>query len=608
MSGLQVDRGITALVVDDIALNRLQLSSLLGKIGIQEIYQASGVVQALALNKEFNPSIILLDQQCVAFREISDQIRISSTDLAPILIVTSDIDKQPLELREGGEVFIGKPVDLALLHSKVQYLLGRRAWMDQIAEQNSQLQLYKNHIQEEREIARQLINRVITQDLSSDTLVRYFLESAEQFSGDLIYASRTPDGRLHVLMADSCGYGLTAALSVIPLTHPFQQMTAKGFDIQAIISELNRRVRDYLPLPRFIAAAFISLDIEQRVIRVWNGGCPPVLFITGDGTTATHTFSPKHLPLGVLAPELFNSTAEYYCYENTPGRLMLCSDGVSELKDAQGKQQGLQELLNKTRAPDREQLFNSLIETVRQELGGLQPADDLALIQIECPLPTWPEEHFDDAQFAKPLDIEFCDPDKPEASNWSFSLKIGADRLKVLDVLPFLTSTAARLEENGPNNNLFIVLSELFNNALDHGLLKLDSNIKSEEGGMERYFEERISRLAALAEGEIEIQIVKLSGACATNCRNCKECNKLLYRIHMRDTGEGFDYARVRKTMTPELQKHGRGISLLHRLCSEVKYLGNGSEVIAFIDLQNHECLRFHAETATRQIGNPHEY
>jgi len=40
-----------------------------------------------------------------------------------------------------------------------------------------------------------------------------------------------------------------------------------------------------------------------------------------------------------------------------------------------------------------------------------------------------------------------------------------------------------------------MILSELFNNALDHGILKLDSSLKQHEEGMEKYFDERAKTL-----------------------------------------------------------------------------------------------------------------
>lgn len=607
MNDLNVFEGVAALVVDDVALNRHQVSVLLDKIGVEVVHQAESGLAALALCDSLTPDLIVLDAHMPGMggQEVAREIRRRFEHWIPIIIVSADVSNENIVagIRAGGDDFLCKPVDFEILQSQVTRLLTRKKMADRLVEQYQALQTYQHRTQEERELARRLINRLVNVDMLNDPMVKLFLEPTDHFSGDLVYAARTPDNRIHVLLADSCGHGLTAALSVIPLTQPFHQMTAKGFDIPTIIKELNRRVRDYLPLPRFIAAVFVSLDVERRMVQVWNGGCPPVLFLNAEDRELRHQFVSRHLPLGVLSPEDFDPTIEHFCYGETPGSVLICSDGVSDLKDAHGQRQGLQALLNKTHVTAAG-LFDALVNTVRSELNGVHPADDLALIQLDCPLP---DDVYESSQglggISLPEVFELCDPSQPELADWSFKLKLGVNRLKVLDVLPFLAGVANRLEIDAPNQSLFIVLSELFNNALEHGLLKLDSNLKSEEGGMERYFEARITRLAALTEGEIEIEITRMSN---TSGENCDKCARKLFKIVVRDTGAGFDHTQISKEMKPEHHKHGRGIALLHRLCNKVNYLGKGSEVVVYMDLQTYECPRMspsaNSQTDTRTI------
>ncbi|MEK7415098.1 MAG: PAS domain S-box protein, partial [Planctomycetota bacterium] len=141
-----------------------------------------------------------------------------------------------------------------------------------LLEQNRQLLDYSERVKEEEDTAREFIKRFSALDKITDPLVQFILRPAENFSGDMIAVARAPDNRLHVLLADSAGHGLTAALAVIPITQPFYQMTAKGFDIPTIAAEINRRVRDYLQLPRYVACVMLSLDTETQTLQVWNGG------------------------------------------------------------------------------------------------------------------------------------------------------------------------------------------------------------------------------------------------------------------------------------------------------------------------------------------------
>ena len=59
------------------------------------------------------------------------------------------------------------------------------------------------------------------------------------------------------------GHDLPAALSLLPVTETFYRMAPKGYSLEGIARELNRRANDYLPSNRFVAllgAAIASAD------------------------------------------------------------------------------------------------------------------------------------------------------------------------------------------------------------------------------------------------------------------------------------------------------------------------------------------------------------
>lgn len=157
-------------------------------------------------------------------------------------------------------------------------------------------------------------------------------------------------------------------------------------------------------------------------------------------------------------------------------------------------------------------------------------------------------------------------------------IRLEADRLRYLDIVPMLVE---RLEHwdlaESDCQEMFVVLSELYNNALDHGILGLDSRMKSEIAGFIEYMELREKRLSALREGSIEIELEKI----------CKE-SKAYVKLRVKDSGQGFRYNSVCKVAIPERRRHsGRGIDLVKTLCNgEVRYFGNGNEVVALYPLK----------------------
>jgi anti-sigma regulatory factor (Ser/Thr protein kinase) len=124
---------------------------------------------------------------------------------------------------------------------------------------------------------------------------------------------------------------------------------------------------------------------------------------------------------------------------------------------------------------------------------------------------------------------------------------------------------------------LFIILSELYNNALDHGVLGLSSALKHEADGMDRYLAQRTQRLAGLGEGSIEIVL-------ETEERPGMDENTLW--IHCRDSGPGFDYKNVgADDGSGARTAFGRGLTLVRTLCDSLEFAGCGNEAIARFSL-----------------------
>jgi len=118
--------------------------------------------------------------------------------------------------------------------------------------------------------------------------------------------------------------------------------------------------------------------------------------------------------------------------------------------------------------------------------------------------------------------------------------------------------------------NIFFILSELFNNALDHGILKLDSALKRLPDGFERYLQVRAERLVVLSSGLIEIDI-----------EPTRESGEETLKIRVKDSGCGFDHAKLAPGTNGIADRAGRGIALARNLCAKLDYLGEGNEVVA---------------------------
>ena len=118
----------------------------------------------------------------------------------------------------------------------------------------------------------------------------------------------------------------------------------------------------------------------------------------------------------------------------------------------------------------------------------------------------------------------------------------------------------------GIRSDLSTILSELFNNSLDHGILGLDSALKKNPDGFFDYFEKRMERLSELTYGEIKIDVTF-------------DPSKKELKLEMKDSGTGFDYEAIRTSK--ETDCFGRGITLVRELCSSLEYSNDGTYVSA---------------------------
>jgi len=104
-------------------------------------------------------------------------------------------------------------------------------------------------------------------------------------------------------------------------------------------------------------------------------------------------------------------------------------------------------------------------------------------------------------------------------------------------------------------------------NALEHGVLKLDSGMKESINGFADYYALRAERLAELKNAYIKISL---------NHEPYEEGGKLLIRVE--DSGEGFDYQRQARGLAENTDDFcGRGHGLLLQLCSEYSVSGKGN-------------------------------
>jgi two-component system, HptB-dependent secretion and biofilm response regulator len=568
LGGGFVDKQLTVLVADDSSQARLMVSRFISKLGYASVLAQSGE-EAVALFITHRSDLILLDVQMSGIdgyetaRRIREQ---AGSQWVPILFLSavSDENEKIKGLESGGDDYLTKPVHFRMLEAKMK-ALRRIAEMQRLLRDNTeQLERYRDENEREQRLGKHLMDQIVRADAFAGEGVERWMMPAQHFSGDLVAAMHTPSGALHVILADGTGHGLSAALSVIPVTEVFYGMTERGFTIASIVRELNRKIKQLMPTGRFVAATVAAIDREGRTIEMWNGGNPTALFARYDGVIL-RSWPPMHPALGILGSDAFSDRTELFRWV-TPGQLYMCSDGLLEAENAAGEAFGPERMARVIASGAPESRFGRIRTTVMAHLDGRPAHDDVSLLAIDCTR----ARRVATAVPKKVMEEETSTA--PSSLRWRLGLRLSAAELKTIDILPFLMEWVNQVQvDQEHRGQIFLILAELFNNALDHGILGLDSSLKSNFAeGFERYIAERTARLAALETAFVEIEIEPL-----WNPRG------EVLQLRIKDSGNGFNYQSLLTTdISQSTKRGGRGIALIRDLCSQVTYLGSGNEVV----------------------------
>lgn len=557
------------LIADDDAVQRMIAAKVVKGLGHEPVLARDGQ-EAIDLFVERGADLVLMDIMMPRVDGLQALARIkelAGNRWVPVICLSGLEQDADLfrALETGADDYLRKPVGTVLLEHKLR-AVGRSLELQRQREQwTTELENYRIHAEEEKRVALHLMDRLIEQGKLGAWPVRYWQRAAESFCGDLVAAARTPAGQLHVLLSDATGHGLSAALNVMPVVSVFYGMTLKGFDLSSIAVEINKKLKQLMPIDRFVAATLASIDFSERLVTVWNGGNPATLLVARDGRILQHWKS-RSPPLGVIPPRLFEPMGVPYRFDE-PCWLYVCSDGLLEAENADGEQYGLERLTQDllTMGSDDEPLGLS-IRSLEQHLNGLDAADDVTILTVD-------------------LDAERAMRESPPAADrptavrvdgdWQFSVVMGPAEIRRADLPPMLMTLVDTLAgSDAVRGHVMTVVTELIANAIDHGLLKLQSSLKEGPGGFETYFEERNRRLAELKDASLKLDFKQIVLD-----------QRPALRIRIEDSGPGFAWQRI--VDAPDAMLHGRGMSLLRRLTVSLNYEGCGNVVEVVIPLDD---------------------
>ena len=550
------DTQALALIVDDELTNRMILRSLLKKQGYESVEAENGR-QAVELYRERQPDIIFMD---VMMPEMDgyEATRIIKAEagnrFVPVIFLTAVTDEESLLacIDAGGDDFLVKPYDQFLLQSKIRA-------MERIANLNREIQGMYSLIHREQEIAEQVFNNAVQKNNIENPFIRSMIRPAGTFSGDMILSEYSPSRDIHFLLGDFTGHGLSAALGAMPVSEVFRAMTAKGFTPEEILVGINKKLRQFLPVGMFLGVQLVSISHDLESVSVFNCGMPDLLIIDGPTRQIKHHVRSTGLPLGVV-DKLDAREIRQTLPLSEGDHLLMYSDGLTEAWSENDEEFGIERLEHAITESGESTIFDSILHSLESFCGDREQADDITLIKITT----------DQGLLPKLQEHEAVAPSSHRPSvdgDWEYVFSLKDQRLRETNPVPLIINHIMEMEAiENERQSLFTVLTELYVNALDHGVLGLDSAMKSDPTGFALYFQEREKRLAELEKGQVTFHL---------SVEQEEGSRRLLLRVE--DSGPGFDHVAREQKPVEQTCLCGRGILLIRDLCDRLEYLGKGN-------------------------------
>lgn len=557
-------RQFRILIAEDSNTDRMILESIVAQIGHIPVLAEDGL-KAIEVYERERPDIILMDvlMPNMGGMEAASRIReLSSGELLPILFLTSLTDTQSIVecLEAGGDDFVSKPYNATVLRSKIRAFGRMREMHSTLVEQKRKIELNNKHLIHEQNVAKQVFDRIAHTGCLNLENIRYHMSPLAVFNGDVLVAEVSPTGSMMVLLGDFTGHGLPAAIGSMPLASTFYGMVHKGFSISEIIREINSKLHQILPVGFFCCATCIDINFQKRRIRLWNGGLPES-YLYHKNTNSYEKITTNNLPLGVLSRKEFKADTLRLDLD-VGDRFYMYSDGITEARNELGEMFGedrMHAIMEEKKGSS--EVFSSIINAVQTHIGEFNKEDDLSLVEItidDIEL-QYRDEHHEGAPRGSLVD-------------WSMIFEVTAQTMKGFDPLPLLINVVNEVPGLRQSSTvLYTILSELYANALEHGVLGLSSKLKSTPNGFVEFYRLRREKLEELTDAKITF-----------NLKHAADTNGGMLNIRVKDSGEGFEMPKP-KEGEEDVKYHGRGLSIMQSTCEKLVIHPPGNDVeVAF--------------------------
>lgn len=548
------------LIVDDLEANRVLLSHLVELQGHVAI-PCPDAEQALLAYDTHGADLIFMDvvmpkvDGYLAAKQLKEKI---GDYFVPIIFITALQDEDALvRCLEFGDDYLVRPFNQIMFNAKIAAHIRTIDLHRKAEQQHTELTYLHNRLMQEQEMAQHVFDHATQVNHQNCENIETYLSSASQFNGDVLLIAKSPAGGVYVMLGDFTGHGLPAALGSLPLSQLFHSLVLKQLSVGDLARELNRVLVDFLPDYMFCACVIAELNSQGDQLRLWSGGLHDSL-ILNDNYQVSERISSLHMPLGILEDDVFNTGSLEFKLAPSD-KVIFYTDGILEAANDRGElfgRQRFETVLERSQC-DIEKVRKGFHRFIGYQQGNLTQDDDISLVSISAgPV------SFNNIKENQLHQVAYDINRAPVP--WSIDMKLSITELRLgspVSQLVDMVGEATGLYSDKPV--LSVLISETYNNALDHGVLELESSLKDGPEGLFNYYALREQRLSEYDKGQIDIHIAhKLMDA----------GGELI--ITVQDSGSGFDFQQL--VLSSGEESHGRGLSLVEQLSESMTFTDSG--------------------------------
>ena len=555
------------LVADPSDSNRLYLKLILEKSGY-DVLEATDGLDAIQKFETHRPDLVITEIGLPLLSGVQLVQKIKSLTVEsfyPVFVVTSELSSDSIQqiLKRGADDFLQKPYPEQLFLAKVASLLRNVDFYNDLKKSKELIASLHTNLALEHQSAERIFEKFVNGPGKDVPGLKTHISPASIFNGDVFLSSISPSGNVVTLLGDFTGHGLPAAIGAIPVAEVFYSMVRKGRTIKEIILVMNDKLKTILPVHIFFGCVVVQICPKRKSASVFNAGMQPIIQIDSV-TKQVIKHSSSCLPLGVMESDDLDVQFKMLQISGTE-QFIFYTDGVVEAMNHEKDMFGVDNLV-KSLLDSSTFDIDKLVDDSQAFCRGEPFDDDVSVVKLDASeVLRTPNKMITNAVTER----------IPPASDWSLAYQFKATNLRhnstpiesIVDAIMGMQPLIPYKEE------IFVILSELFNNALEHGLLDLESDIKQQENGFYHYSQKRLEAIDALQEGEIKIGIQH------------EMTSEFSGRMHFTISHTGQN-----KTELDDIQDatdhlfYGRGVSIVRSLCSEFNFSNGGAQVDAVFD------------------------